>query len=111
MIVNGDAIILAQIAELFWLAPRLQVRGATADDDSDRTNASRNHTAVRQSSHADRDIDILLDRVDDMVSQQQPQRNVRVGFEEFDRKRQQMHVAEAPWRCHRQMSYGTSILA
>src|SRR6516165_11751871 len=102
---------LAQIPELFWLAARLQVRGAPADDDADRADAGRNHAAVRQDPDADRDIDVLFDHVNDVVSQHQPQGNLRVGLEEFNSKRQQMDVAEAPWRSHRQLSFGASILA
>ena len=65
----------------------LQVGRARANDDADRADPGRDHAAVRQRPHADRDIDVLFGHVDHAIGQHEPQGNIRVGFEKLDGQR------------------------
>jgi hypothetical protein len=58
--VECDAVVIAKIARLLRTPAHGKIGRAGADDAADRTDAGRNHAAVRQGADPDCEIDPIL---------------------------------------------------
>ena len=71
-----------------------QILRARTCHPADRPQPGRNHAAVWQPSDPDRNIDLIVDQVDDLIGQHQPCADVRIGREEVEQDRLDMQPAE-----------------
>jgi len=92
--VECDAVVVAKIGRLPRNAARSKIGRAGANDVTDRSDAVCNHAAVRQDADPNREIDSLLEQVDNMIAEEKTQIDVRICRQEFQRDRQQVQVSE-----------------
>ncbi len=94
-----------------WCASFSEICRAAADDMVDRPDAGRNEAAVGQVTDTDGEINIVFVQVDHAIGQRDPDVDIRVGFEKFDRDRQDVYAAEHDRRSDRQVSSRSDIFA
>jgi hypothetical protein len=99
-IVDGDAIMIFEVAGLLLPSAYCQIAGAGAHHKSYRTDLGGDQAAIRENADPNGDIDVLVDGIDDAVGQHKSQFDIRIGIQEFDRDRKQIHVPQAPGGCY-----------
>ena len=102
---------LAKRVGRFRRSARLKIVWARAGHPAHRAEAHRNHAAVGQSSYTNRDIDMIVDEIDDMVGEHQPRMNVGIGFQEIQNNRRDMQFPEHDRGCDGQVSARGPIFA
>ena len=93
---------VAKLGKRLGFAFRCKIGGAPAYDDTYRADACRDlAAAVRKRADPNRNVDVLLNRVDDPVGQHEPQTDFRIRIQEFYREWEEMRMTETPRRRHR----------
>jgi hypothetical protein len=91
--------------------PGCEIFGAGAGHDPDGADARRNHGAGGERPYADRDIDPVLDGVENPITEQKTQSDIGIGLLELAGERQEMKMSDPPRRCYGEIACRSPILA
>lgn len=108
---EGDAVMITQSLEVFGLAAADEVVRAGDEYPAHMPDLTADQLAVGHAADADRDVDMRVDDVDDVVRQDQPHADRRIGGEERMDERRDMKLAELVRRRHQQLAARFAILA
>jgi hypothetical protein len=84
---------------------------ARTDDASDAADPDRDHARIRQLADTQREIDMLIEKIDDAVDQHHLDIDLAIGLEELRHDRDEMETAEHDRRGQDEFAPGRAVFA
>jgi hypothetical protein len=110
-LIDCNAVVDGKIVGRLGMPPSSKVFWAGASHDADGSDPSRDHAAVRKRPDTNGDVDLVFDRVQDPMAEQEAQGDIRVNVEELTGEWEQVEMPEAPWRRDCEVTRWSAVLA
>src|SRR5271156_3929975 len=95
-LIDRNAVVVGKIIRRLRTPTSSKIFWTRAGDDTNGSNASRDHAAVWKRPNTNGHVDLILNGIQDAIAEQETQSDIRVNVEELAREGKQVKMPEAP---------------
>ena len=110
-LIDRNAVMAEKIVRRLRASASSKIFWTRAGYDTNGSNACRDHAAVWKRPNANGDVDLILDRIQDAIAEQETQGDIRVHFQELTGEWEQVEMPEAPRRRDCEIASRSTVLA